>query len=270
MPIKLLALDLDGTTLTSERKLHPGAVDAVRRVREAGIQVVLASGRIRTSMFPFARELDLDGAMVSCNGAHVQGPGGAEIAHWPLPHAVFEAIWPYALEAGAHINVYTRDELLFLRESPFGLEYARRLRTIVPRVASVDEIREMEISKVLIMDHPERILEHRAEIEARMPGDLGRATLSEPDYLEFLAHGVSKARGLQVLCDRLGIDSSEVAAIGDYLNDREMLEWAGTSAVVANAHEDLVANARNVMRSNNEGGVAQFVEEFVLVSVESS
>jgi Cof subfamily protein (haloacid dehalogenase superfamily) len=267
MPIRLLAIDLDGTLLRSDRTPHPESAAALRKAVAEGVIVVLASGRIRTSMVPFAEEIGLRCPIVSCNGALVQNADGQVVAHWKLPTEVFDAVWPYTLEAGAHLNVYTASELLFLKESPFGQEYARRLKTIQPRVASVEEIRGIDISKILVMDHPERIVKHREILEGLVDSNLGRSTLSEPDYLEFLARDVSKGKALAALCAHLGIDRSETAAIGDYLNDKEMLEWVGMSGTVANGHRDLRSVCSVTVRSNDDGGVAEFVLDHVLKAV---
>ncbi|HEY0865759.1 MAG TPA: Cof-type HAD-IIB family hydrolase [Fimbriimonas sp.] len=264
MPIRLLAVDLDGTLLTSGRVPHPDSAEAMRRAASAGVTVVLASGRIRTSMHPFAREVGLASPMISCNGAYIEDETGAEIDYTPLPMAVFEQVWPYAVETGAHLNVYTTTELLYLQETVYGLEYARRLKTIQPRVATVEEVRNLTISKILVMDQPERIVKHRAILEDRIDPLLGRATVSEPDYLEFLSGDVSKGKALQTLCRHLGIAQEETAAIGDYLNDSEMLDWAGLSATVRNGHPELHRIADVTVGTNDEGGVAEFIDDHIL------
>lgn len=263
MPTRLLAVDLDGTLLTSERTPHPVSAAALRAAQDSGVMVVLASGRIRPTMLPIAAEAGVCGPMICGNGAHVVDAEGLDIAHWPVPKAVYDVIWPYALEVGAHVNVYTRTELIFLSESEFGEEYARRLRTMEPTLLSPEEAREKEITKVLVMDHPERIPTHRKRILEMIDPQLGRATESEPDYLEFFATGVSKGLALKTLAEHLGIEQSECAAIGDYLNDAEMLEWAGVSATVANGHPALKSIASMVVASNEEAGVAEFVEHLL-------
>ena len=81
--------------------------------------------------------------------------------------------------------------------------------------------------------------------------------------LEIGAAGVSKASGLAVLCARRGIDRADVLAFGDMPNDLAMLEWAGRSVAVANAHAEVIAIADEVTASNDEGGVAQVLERLL-------
>jgi hydroxymethylpyrimidine pyrophosphatase-like HAD family hydrolase len=81
--------------------------------------------------------------------------------------------------------------------------------------------------------------------------------------LEIGAAGVSKASGLAVLCARQGIDPGEVLAFGDMPNDLAMLQWAGRSVAVANAHPEVIATADEVTASNDEGGVARVLERLL-------
>mgnify|MGYP001807295667 FL=1 len=86
---------------------------------------------------------------------------------------------------------------------------------------------------------------------------------SEADYVEFLPVGIHKGRGLQILCETLGVRAEEVAAIGDYFNDQEMLEWAGYAGAMGGAPEALRAKADIVVSGHDEGGVANFVESIL-------
>ena len=94
-------------------------------------------------------------------------------------------------------------------------------------------------------------------------GDLAHATWSIPGLVEISAAGVTKASALVGLCERLGVEASEVVAFGDMPNDIPMLEWAGTSYAVANAHESVLAVADHVAPSYDEEGVAQVMEELL-------
>jgi hydroxymethylpyrimidine pyrophosphatase-like HAD family hydrolase len=89
------------------------------------------------------------------------------------------------------------------------------------------------------------------------------ATLSGAPFVEVMAAGVTKATGVAQVCARLGIDSSEVLAFGDALNDLEMLRWAGHGVAVANALELVREGADEVAPSNAEDGVAQVIERML-------
>ncbi len=94
-------------------------------------------------------------------------------------------------------------------------------------------------------------------------GDIANATWSIPGLVEISAAGVTKASALVGLCESLGVAASDVVAFGDMPNDIAMLEWAGTSYAVANAHESVLAIADHVAPSYDEEGVAQVMEELL-------
>ncbi len=263
MKIRLLAIDLDGTLLTRERRPHPESTRAIRRAIGAGVTVALASGRVRPSMRPFAEEIGLEGPMVCGNGAHVLGPNGDEILHDPLPADAFEVVRRYAEEEGVHLNMYTRHELLFLHETPWGDVYRSRVAVTEPRLTTLDEIRAQVVTKAMIIDDPESIPRHKASL-APLLGGRAHMTESEPEYLEFLSPSADKGTGLRALAEFLGIAREETAAIGDYLNDLGMLRWAGLSAAMGNAAEPVKQAAQRVMPTNDEGGVGTFIDTWVL------
>jgi Cof subfamily protein (haloacid dehalogenase superfamily) len=263
MSIRLLAIDLDGTLLSTEKRISPENVAAINRARAAGIEVVLASGRIRTSMLPFARLLHLDGPMICGNGTQAYLSDQEILFTLWLPEAPLHLITDYANSLGLHANLYTPDTLYFLRDTKWGDLYRSRVETIVPKTLEPGAPFP-QCLKAMIVDSPARILEHIEHLHPAV-GKMGvRITESEPEYLEFMVEGATKGTAIQKLATRLGLDQLEVAAIGDYLNDVEMLQWAGTSAAVANAHEATKNSANYVVSSNDEEGVAEFIDEIVL------
>ena len=256
----LLAIDLDGTLLTEARLPHPESAAAILRARAAGMHVVLCSGRIRPSMVPFAEPLGIVNPMISSNGGHIVGPDGVEIHAELMAKSAFDEVLTYAREHDLHLSVYTRDELLFLKETPWGETYAKRVRSVMPQVVTPEEARERDVLKVLLIDQPERIPSHIRAMAARLDPEVCRMTESEPEYLEFMPAKVSKGDGLARLAAAIGIPVERTAAIGDYLNDLEMLTFARHSAAVGNAAEAAKMAARQIVGTNEEGGVGQFID----------
>jgi len=224
---------------------------------------VPASGRISSSIRLFSDELELDGAMICSNGSHVQGPGGVELLHIGLSPEAVEITLRYTEQSGVHTSAYTRDELFFLGDSEFGEIYRRRVRSVMPALATADEVRAMNLLKLILIDHPAGIRRHREALETRLSPEVAFLTESEPEYLEVLSPAANKGNGLRVLAQYLGIPQEETAAIGDYLNDVEMVQWAGIGAAVANAVDEVKAVADVHMPSNEEGGVARFIDYLI-------
>lgn len=256
----LLAIDLDGTLLTGARLPHPDSAAAILRARAAGMKVVLSSGRIRPSMLQFAEPLGIVNPMICSNGGHVIGSDGAELHVRLFDKGVFDVILDYAERTNSHLSVYTREELLFLRETSWGDAYAKRVRSVMPTVVTPNEARSKEVLKLILIDEPARIAEHIQAIAPQIDPAICRMTESEAEYLEFLPTDVSKGAALAMIGAGFGVPPERTAAIGDYLNDLEMLTYAGLSAAVGNAAEATKMAAGRVVGTNDEGGVGQFID----------
>jgi len=262
--IRLLAIDLDGTLLTPSRTIEPKSIEAINRATEAGVIVLLASGRIRPSMSKFAQIVGLaNGPMICGNGTHAMLSSTEELFYRPLDRLAQDTLIAYAQANDLHLNLYSRDHFYFLKDTAWGDIYRSRVETIVPETLTTSP-HEVPCIKAMIVDEPERIAGHLAHLGPTMEPLGTRATESEPEYLEFMDSGASKGDALAAMADRLGIMQSESAAIGDYLNDVEMLEWAGLSGAMGNGHPAAKSAANVVVRSNEQGGVAEFIEQFVL------
>ncbi len=256
-------MDIDGTLLTDDRVPHPENIQALERARDAGITVVPASGRIAASVRLFSEELGLGEAMICSNGSHVVGPDGAELLYVGLSSEAVNLALDYTDSVGVHTSAYTRYELFFLTDSPWGDIYQRRVRAVVPQHTTSEQARKMDLLKLILIDRPECIAGHRDALLEVLSPDLALLTKSEPEYLEVLSPRANKGLGLKALADAMGIKREETAAIGDYLNDIEMVEWAGVGAAVANAADEVKAVADVQVASNGDGGVADFIDLLV-------
>lgn len=257
--IRLIALDLDGTLLTSERKLCQGAREAVQAALAQGVQVCLASGRALTTMNPFADQLGLQGPIVSCNGAYVLGLEGEEISHTQLPRTTVEAVLDYAACTGSHTNLYSGGDVYFSQDGAWADLYRSRTGVRERQIVGLTEMADIPATKILFIDHREGILRHHEATSKLLGSEQAAITLSEAEYIEFLPPGVNKAVGVQAVASALSLHRSEVAALGDYLNDLEMVRWAGLGGAVANAAGPVREQADLVVPSNDEGGAAEFV-----------
>jgi Cof subfamily protein (haloacid dehalogenase superfamily) len=263
MNIRLLAIDLDGTLLTRDKRILASSSEAIREAQDAGVTVVLATGRIRPSMVPFAKQLGLaDGPAICGNGTHTALSPSEDLYQLNLSDEAVQIVTQYALDGDLHLNVYTHDRLFFLRETPWGDLYRSRVETVEPEALN-GKLDGLTCIKVLLVDDPSRIAEHSKAISARV-GSKVRATESEPEYLEFMDSQATKGYAVAQLAAKLGIDRGEVAVIGDYLNDIEMIRYARLSGAVGNAHPSVKSAANVVVSSNEEGGVSEFIRQFVL------
>lgn len=256
--VRLLAVDMDGTLLTADRVPHPTSAAALQEAQAAGIVVCLASGRAIQTMRPTAQALKLTGPFVSSNGAYVEAADGTPILDTKLDSAARDALLAYAEARGMHVNFYLSNEMWFSHDGAEAASYRERTGIVAP-VTGYEPMKSAEAVKILFFAEDHEILTAMDELRPTV-AQLGITMVtSEPDYVEFLPAGITKGAGLQALAASLGIAASEVAAIGDWLNDLEMIQWAGVSAAMGNAADEVKAAAQMVVGTNENGGVADFV-----------
>jgi Cof subfamily protein (haloacid dehalogenase superfamily) len=259
--IRLVASDLDGTLLRPDETVSERTRAALAAARQAGITVVLVSGRPPRNLGPIAERIGVGGIAICANGAVVWDlDSGTMVDHTPLAadlatrlvHALREAIpgalFAVELEAG------------FGREA--GWSEGRALTSSEALEADALELITGPVTKLLLR-HPSLPFPEVAEKARQAVGEDGVVTWAGLRLVEISAAGVTKAFALERLCRRLGIDPSEVVAIGDMPNDLAMLEWAGTAVAVANADEKVLAAADEVTAANVEDGVALLLERIL-------
>jgi len=263
MPIRLIAIDLDGTLLTRFREVHPRALDAIHKAVVHGIQICLASGRNSVSVRRFFEEVGITGHVVSCNGAYSEDSEGRCLNHAPLSPDASRSALHFAAKEGIQVIAYSPEGVFLSCESKWSELYVQRVRHLTPHRISSDELLQLACTKVLYVADSAEIDRIRTQLPVELGAEYVSSVVSEPEYLEFLAPGVNKVTGIRAVTSALGVAQSEVAAIGDYENDLEMLRWAGFSAAVSNGHPEVLAIVDKVVSSNDEGGVADFIDSIV-------
>jgi Cof subfamily protein (haloacid dehalogenase superfamily) len=259
--IRLVACDLDGTLLRPDETVSDRTRAALASARDAGITVVLVSGRPPRSLGPIAERIGVGGIAICANGAVVWDlDSGTMVDHTPLAaelatrlvHALRRAI-PGALFAV---------EL----ERGFGREagWSDDLAAARPDVLEADalELITGPVTKLLVR-HPTMAFPEVAERARAAVGDDAVVTWAGLRLVEISAAGVTKAFALERLCHRLGIAAAEVVAVGDMPNDLAMLDWAGTGVAVANAVPEVLDAADEVTAANTEDGVALLLERIL-------
>lgn len=263
-PFRLVALDLDGTLLDSQHRLPPRSVQALRRLQEQGVRLVLASGRPHVSVAPLAKSLGIHQPILSFNGAMLQAsPDGPLLFHHPVPPEWVARIIEYAEERGYSLNLYPEGVWHVREDNRWTRLYARRTSLApVVRPDLYAWMRGRPSTKVILFAEPQETPLLLREWQARV-GEQLYVTISEPEHLEFMASGVSKGEALRWLQEHWGISPDETAAFGDSLNDVPLLEAAGYRVAMANARPEVKAVAHEIAPSNDEEGVVQVLERWL-------
>ncbi|MGA9870982.1 MAG: Cof-type HAD-IIB family hydrolase [Rhodococcus sp. (in: high G+C Gram-positive bacteria)] len=267
MTVHLVATDLDGTLLRSDRTVSPRTAEAMAAARASGIEVVWATARARHSIHELAGSCGFTGKVVGANGAVA-----LDLADGTPVISGTTAIDPSVVESAMNRVRRLVPGIAFATVGPTRFVAESGYAALCVFSDHHRHPHEMEVSATVLADeptvkivarHPDRpsVELYRSLLDAAVGGV--EVTHSGAPYIEMSAAGVSKASALARLCRELNIDRQHVAAIGDAFNDLPMLEWAGTALTTANAREEIKAVADRVLGSNDDDGVAVYLEELV-------
>lgn len=271
---KLLALDIDGTLLTSGKTVSPRTRSALHAARQAGVRLVLVTGRRYPAAQRVAELLGGDVPLVLHNGALVVERGSVQRCR-PLPlETARQAIAlgrAFCADAVVHDGRRAEGRLLVEGVHPSNTLLAYYLDKSHPDVTVVGDL------LTALVDDPIQVmfgggLPAMDAFLPRLAQALGRAArIERTSYpregvgiLDVLHAEVNKAEALRYLQERWGLRSSETLAIGDNWNDHEMLEQAGLGLVMGNADPKMLELGLTVLPTNDEDGVALAVEQYVL------
>jgi Cof subfamily protein (haloacid dehalogenase superfamily) len=260
---RLLALDVDGTLLTSAEELTARTRQALTRAEGAGWHVALVTGRPLPIALPVVHDLGLGRYVVAANGATVaDATAGTVLYQASLPGPVAVDAIRRARRAVPDLGLAVTTATGFFREAGFEtLAPLSRTQGDVVDDALPDPTEAVH-SVVLFAGHLDA-LGLLAEVVPVLPEGVEATPSGLPGSVELTAPGVHKGRGLVELSERLGVARDQVVAFGDGLNDREMLVWAGLGVAMGNADPATKAVADEVTTSNDEDGVALVVERLL-------
>ncbi len=265
---KLIALDMDGTLLTSDKRISERTKQAIRAARDKGVKVVLASGRPFEGIQSKLDELSITGDnefVVSFNGSMVKELGSNKVIHQAtITGLQTKRVAHLAKELGLYCHAFSAELGLI---TPENNEYTRiesDINQIPTTEMNFDSISDDDkIIKVMIVGEPEKLTAQIANIPQAFKDEF-TIVQSAPFFLEFLSLESNKGIGIQSIAEYLGITASEVICMGDAENDHHMLEYAGLGIAMSNAMEETKALADYITDSNNDDGVAKAIEKFVL------
>jgi Cof subfamily protein (haloacid dehalogenase superfamily) len=261
--VEAVACDLDRTLIGEDVELHPRTRDAIARTREAGIHVVLVTGRMFQAVRPYALEAGLEDPVVCYQGAVVAEPtSGRWLRHIPIPLELAREAIRALNDEGFGLNCYVDDELYVAEITPQARSYADFQHIELRPVGDLLAWLRDPPTKLVVIDNPEVLDELEERLKARFDGRL-YISKSLPYFLELASPEVTKGTGLAFVAEHLGFARERTLAFGDGENDIELVEWAGYGVAVANAHEHVKAVADLVCPSVDEEGVAQVLEAYL-------
>jgi len=246
-----------------------GSRRAVEQAREAGVRVTLATGRMFRSALPYARELGVEEYLVTYQGGLVKhAVTGDVLFHRPVPLDLALEVIELVNRHGYHINTYVDDMPYIARQTKESELYTAISRIPMEEVGDLSAFlreRGQDPTKVVVVTREELIESLLAEVRPLFWDKL-HITKSKPNFLEFSHLLGNKGDALAAIAGHYGVARNEIIAVGDGYNDLEMLDYAGLGVVVGNARPEIKERADYVCRTNDECGVAEVVEKFILAT----
>jgi Cof subfamily protein (haloacid dehalogenase superfamily) len=264
MKYKLVALDLDGTLLSDNKILNASTQAAIKRAQDKGVIFTIATGRMYRGAVRYAAQLNIEIPIITYNGAVIKNPLSGEV------HREFKVPSRLAMRAIDSLDgqpvlkyVFTGDNVITDLVHEWTDNYSNVLDV---EMKYVDDVR------LALDDDPIMVVfmvqaEMRKNISDTLRNTFGseaRITNSSNWFVDVLNPSASKSLALEQLAKSLGILRDEIIAVGDNLNDLEMIQYAGLGVAVANASDDLKQSADHVTKAECYLGVEEVIEEFCI------
>lgn len=264
---KLIALDMDGTLLSKDHTISNANKEAIKKAREKGIRVVIASGRPIDGLRKYLQELDLvteEDYVISFNGSLLQNAKTNEVvAKTTLKGSDLLYLYEIAKTLNLDIHGFSKKGCITPRMNYYSDIEGSINKIDVHLVDYRDILPEEDIIKVMMVEEPSK-LDAAIEMLPEEVYEKYYVVKSAPFFLEFMNKETSKGTALKILADKLGIAQSELIGVGDAGNDLDMINYAGLGVAMENGFEEVKKAADYITKSNEENGVAHVIEKFIL------
>lgn len=271
--IKMVALDLDGTTLNDEKIISDRTVAAFKKAMERGVHIVIATGRTYSSLPEQIFTIAGLEYLVTSNGAHITRIADRKLIYEDyIPAGGVERVAELMRDSGIPLEVFVKgkayidkeeyEDIMARGSSYRDVEYIRKTRNPVPKLIDFMLEHKHSVENINVefefLEDKERWRKPLANIDGTT------LTSSFAHNFEIGGRNTSKAAALSYLMELLSLTPDQLMACGDSPNDEEMIKLAGLGVAMANASEQTKKTADCITDSNNRDGVAKAIERFVL------
>ncbi len=272
-PIRLLAVDIDGTLLNSQFRVSQRDIDALRHAHESGVEVILVTGRRHTFAMPMAAQLGFDLWLISSNGAVTRSSRGETFHRDLLPVdtclELCSAMRDFRGNMVVTFDKETKGALVLERMDELTQSIQKWLEKNLEYIDFVVPLENALVTdpvQAMFCGTIARMRKALARLEASTLTE--RVTVLRTEYplrdltiVDVLNKDCSKGHAVKRWATRRGIPREQVMAIGDNYNDAEMLAYAGYPFIMGNACEELKARGWPVTLTSDECGVAAAIEQ---------
>jgi len=282
---KLIAFDLDGTLINRKHTISRKTIKAIEDAKRQGIFVTIATGRFFGSAVAIAKKLKINVPLIANDGAQIQDVfTGRVVSFTPIKREtclkVAEILKNYP---SVEVQFFFRNRKVYIgknfkinqlkkyfRRKRFNIMgFVNYLRDFVlgpvVQVETIDDIVTMledDVAKIVVSGDPFQIQRLKIQLQEELYDKI-TITSAIQNYIDILEKGVSKARGLHILAEELGIKREEIVAVGDNFNDIDMIKYAGLGVAMGNAPQEVKQAARKVISNNDGDGIAVLIKSLI-------
>lgn len=265
---KIIALDMDGTLLNDDKVITDKTKNALTKIKEQGVKVVLSSGRPLEGLTYYLNELGLmedDQYVLSYNGCLVQETKSKKIIHEAvLSGKDLHYFYDLSCNLGVNIHAFSPKRGLITPKISKYTKLEAEINKIDINICDFSEVLEdEEIVKIMFIDEPDILDKAIAKVPKELY-DKYVMVKSAPHFFEIIKKGSGKGAGLKALAGYLKVRREEVIACGDAGNDLDMVKYAGLGVAMKNAMDEVKEAADYITSDNNNDGIAKVIDKFIL------
>lgn len=263
--IKMVALDLDGTLLTSDKQISPRNEQALKALHQQGVKIVLCTGRPINAIWKYIEQLGLtndDDYTITFNGALViQNTEKTVLSQKGISKQKLQLLHDFAQTNGLPLDILDFEDVYPITDLKRSV-YQQMLNAKIDFVPTdFDQLDADDYSKAVMATEPAILNDAFDRVTDEM-FETYHIVRSQPKILEFLDHDMDKAVGLEALLNHFGWTFENLMVFGDAENDLGMLKSAQVGVVMENGKDEIKRQGTDVTGTNDADGVAEFVEKY--------
>jgi 5-amino-6-(5-phospho-D-ribitylamino)uracil phosphatase len=263
----LIALDLDGTLLSDDKTIYQKTKQVLQKAMDLGHVVVIATGRPHRASIQYYRELGLNTPMVNMNGALIHHPDDRK---WDVVHSPMSVRTAYEIVQACY-DLNTKNIMAEVKDHVYLDKHDEEIMNIFVNnddypvtVGSIKNTLKEDPTSILISPREDHIAELRQHLDDHHAEIIEHRKWGAPWHIiEIVRKGLNKAVGLQKIAHYFHIPQNRIIAFGDEDNDFEMIEYAGVGVAMGNGIQELKTLANHTTKTNEEEGVAHFLEDYL-------
>lgn len=262
--MEAIVLDLDGTLLTSEKKISNYTREVLYKLKNKGVKIIIATGRTYVSLKPYKDMLGLETPVVCFNGGKLVDSNEKTIFEIPIKGDLALKCINLAKELGIHTNYY-QNEVWYIekgQENSDEVKIYQEISDLPYEVKSIEEFKNYDMTKLLFVGKNEILKKLDEKLEMELGDKIHRA-FSKKFFLEIMDKTVNKGETLLKLFQLEGINAEKVVAFGDGWNDLEMLQIVGEGVAMGNADDELKTIVGRVCDTNDNDGIGKYLEKYL-------